>query len=145
MDPFWALQNPKLAHSAWQDGSLWREHEKNSAKNDKEVLCAWRRHPKVNRSLKKSLPLRVDKYLQHLAVKGYSESTLRVRRVCMEMFLSWFRQNRITAPTQVTRASLESDQRYLFICSPTERKTSILCLLPVNTRGGRRFVDSSAE
>jgi len=56
----------------------------------------------------------MDKYLQHLAVKGFSESTLRVRRIYMEMFLSWCRRSRITAPTKVTRTSLESYQRYLF-------------------------------
>jgi integrase/recombinase XerD len=32
----------------------------------------------------------------------------------MEMFLKWCRRSRTTAPTQVTRASLESYQRYLF-------------------------------
>lgn len=32
----------------------------------------------------------------------------------MEMFLSWCRRSRITAPTQVTRTFLESYQRYLF-------------------------------
>jgi integrase/recombinase XerD len=47
-------------------------------------------------------------------VKGYSESTLRVRRVYMDMFLSWCGRNRITGPNQVTRTSLESYQRYLF-------------------------------
>jgi integrase/recombinase XerD len=56
----------------------------------------------------------MDKYLQHLAVKGFSDSTLRVRRIYMEMFLSWCRRSRITAPTKVTRTSLESYQRYLF-------------------------------
>ena len=47
-------------------------------------------------------------------MKGFSESTLRVRRVHMEMFLSWCRRSRIFAPAQVTRTSLESYQRYLF-------------------------------
>ena len=32
----------------------------------------------------------------------------------MEMFLSWCRRSRTTEPTQVTRASLENYQRYLF-------------------------------
>ena len=32
----------------------------------------------------------------------------------MEMFLKWCRRSRITAPTKVTRTSLESYQRYLF-------------------------------
>jgi len=63
----------------------------------------------------KSLATLLEKYLQHLAVKGFSESTLRVRRVHMEMFLKWCRRNRTTAPTQVTRTSLESYQRHLFL------------------------------
>jgi integrase/recombinase XerD len=32
----------------------------------------------------------------------------------MEMFLKWCKRSRITAPTQITRTSLESYQRYLF-------------------------------
>ena len=32
----------------------------------------------------------------------------------MEMFLKWCRRNRVTAPAQITRTSLESYQRYLF-------------------------------
>jgi integrase/recombinase XerD len=56
----------------------------------------------------------MDRYLQHLAVKGFSESTLRVRRVHMEMFLKWCRRTRTTTPSQVTRTSIESYQRYLF-------------------------------
>lgn len=47
-------------------------------------------------------------------MKGFSESTVRVRRVYMEMFLKWCRRNRVSAPTQITRAALESYQRYLF-------------------------------
>ena len=47
-------------------------------------------------------------------MKGFAETTLRVRRVHMEMFLTWCRRNRTTVPTQVTRTSLESYQRYLF-------------------------------
>jgi integrase/recombinase XerD len=53
-------------------------------------------------------------YLQHLAVKGFAETTLRVRRVHMQMFLTWCRRNRITVAAQITKASLESYQRYLF-------------------------------
>jgi len=47
-------------------------------------------------------------------VKGFSESTLRVRRVHMEMFLKWCRKSQVSAPAQITRAALESYQRYLF-------------------------------
>jgi hypothetical protein len=44
-------------------------------------------HEKLSTSARESLAHFLDKYLQHLAVKGFSESTLRVRRVHMEMFL----------------------------------------------------------
>jgi integrase/recombinase XerD len=47
-------------------------------------------------------------------VKSFSENTLRVRRIYMEMFLSWCRRKRIAIPAQVTQTSLESYQRYLF-------------------------------
>jgi len=47
-------------------------------------------------------------------VKGFAASTLRVRRVHLQMFLSWCGAARTTAPAQVTRASLENYQRHLF-------------------------------
>jgi integrase/recombinase XerD len=89
---------------AWQNVGLRRHHEKNSATSTGQNgnICS------------KSLAALLDKYLQHLAVKGFSESTLRVRRIYMNMFLSWCKRSRITAPTKVTRTSLESYQRYLF-------------------------------
>jgi integrase/recombinase XerD len=93
---------------------LRRIHEKNVSKKFKQVRRA--RRPQLNPSGSrwKSLAILLEKYLQHLAVKGFSESTLRVRRVYMEMFLSWCRRNRILVLAQVTRTSLESYQRYLF-------------------------------
>ena len=88
----------------------WRLHEKNNRqehgiKPTQQTLTS---------SSRSTLAHLLDKYLQHLAVKGFSESTLRVRRVHMEMFLKWCRRSRITVPTQITRTSLESYQRYLF-------------------------------
>ena len=47
-------------------------------------------------------------------MKGFAESTLRVRRVHMEMFLTWCARNRINFPAQVTRTILENYQRHLF-------------------------------
>jgi integrase/recombinase XerD len=88
----------------------WRLHEKNS----RQEHGVKRTQQRLNASARESLAQLLDKYLQHLAVKGFSESTLRVRRVHMEMFLKWCRRNRITGPTQITRTSLESYQRYLF-------------------------------
>ena len=88
----------------------WRLHEKNS-RQEHDVK---RTQQRLNTSGRGSLAQFLDKYLQHLAVKGFSESTLRVRRVHMEMFLKWGRRSRITGPTQITRTPLESYQRYLF-------------------------------
>jgi integrase/recombinase XerD len=104
----------KVTHLTWQDGSLRRDHEKNTARNVKRDRRTRQARPKLSSSSGRSFALLLEKYLQHLAVKGFSESTLRVRHVHMEMFLSWCRRSRITAPTQVTRTSLESYQRYLF-------------------------------
>jgi integrase/recombinase XerD len=88
----------------------WRLHEKKS----RQEYGVKRTQQKPNTSGRGSLAQFLDKYLQHLAVKGFSESTLRVRRVHMEMFLKWCRRSRIIGPTQITRTSLESYQRYLF-------------------------------
>jgi integrase/recombinase XerD len=92
----------------------WRHHEKNISKNHKQDHGFGQAHHKRITSPRPSLAQLLDKYLQHLAVKGFSESTLRVRRVHMEIYLKWCRRSRITGPTQVTRTSLESYQRYLF-------------------------------
>jgi integrase/recombinase XerD len=105
---------PKLICFTWQDDRLRRQHEKNAAKNVKQHHHIRQARLKGSSLPGRSLALFLDKYLQHLAVKGFSESTLRVRRVHMEMFLSWCRRSRTTEPTQVTRASLENYQRYLF-------------------------------
>jgi integrase/recombinase XerD len=47
-------------------------------------------------------------------VKGFTESTLRVRRVHMKMFLTWCKRNRTISLGQITKTRLESYQRYLF-------------------------------
>ena len=100
--------------TAWQDAFNRRHHEKNIIRQAEQIKRSAQRDWKRTRSREKSLAALLDKYLEHLAVKGFSESTLRVRRVYMEMFLSWCRRNRILAPAQVTRTCLETYQRYLF-------------------------------
>lgn len=88
-----------------------RQHEKNVAREAKQYGCSGLTHQRPGTT---PLATLIDKYLQHLAVKGFAESTLRVRRVHMEMFLTWCRRYRITFPLQITRTSLENYQRYLF-------------------------------
>lgn len=56
----------------------------------------------------------LEKYLQSLTVKGFADSTLRVRRVHMDMFLTWCKKAQIVDPTQVTKTTLEAYQGFLF-------------------------------
>jgi len=92
----------------------WRPHEKNITNKNKSNRAIRQTHHKLVTSGALSLAELLEKYLQHLAVKGFSESTLRVRRIYMEMFLKWCRRIRATTANQITRTSLESYQRYLF-------------------------------
>jgi integrase/recombinase XerD len=112
LDPTRSL--PKDACLTWQDGRLRRNREKNATTNNTQNRCIVQDHLNRGNSHGRSLDSLLEKYLQHLAVKGFSESTLRVRRVHMEMFLKWCRRCRATAANQITRTSLESYQRYLF-------------------------------
>jgi integrase/recombinase XerD len=75
-----------------------------------------RRTYEKNKESKAALSLTVllDTYLQHLAVKGFTESTLRVRRVHMEMFLTWCKETGNASLLQITKTSLECYQRFLF-------------------------------
>jgi len=107
-------QHRGIPRVAWQNVGLRRQYEKNNAARTRTDRCVEHPYRKANQFSSNSLSALADRYLQYLAVKGFTESTLRVRRVHMEMFLTWCRRSRITAPTQVTRTSLESYQRYLF-------------------------------
>ncbi|HTA56900.1 MAG TPA: site-specific tyrosine recombinase XerC [Candidatus Baltobacteraceae bacterium] len=60
------------------------------------------------------MPILCDAYLKSIAVKGFSENTLRVRHVYLEMFLRWCEQNGILSAGEVTLRVLESYQEYLF-------------------------------
>src|SRR5271157_4240276 len=108
----------------------WRLHEKNN--RQKHGIKPTQQ--KLISSSRSTLTQLLDKYLQHLAVKGFSESTLRVRRVHMEMFLKWCRRCQTTAANQITRTSLENYQRYLF---QYKKKTASRWQLPASTPGSR--------
>jgi integrase/recombinase XerD len=60
------------------------------------------------------LAMLLDEHLQHLAVKGFTENTLKVRRVHVEMFLAWCSDRGLTEPVEITRPVLERYQRHLF-------------------------------
>lgn len=56
----------------------------------------------------------LEDHLQQLAVKGFSENTLQLRRLYIEMFLRWAAERGLAEPVEVTRPVLESYQRHLF-------------------------------
>jgi len=103
-----------LAPMAWQDSMSRRHYEKKTYPQINESRSNRFSEQRLIRRGSTPLSVLLEKYLQHLAVKGFAETTLRVRRVHMQMFLTWCRRNRITFPGQIKRASLEAYQRYLF-------------------------------
>jgi integrase/recombinase XerD len=56
----------------------------------------------------------LEKHLEDLLVKNYSEYTVRNRRVHIKLFLDWCRERGLTEPVEVTRTVLESYQRHIF-------------------------------
>ena len=56
----------------------------------------------------------VEKHLEDLRVRNYSEYTVKNRRVHLGFFLVWCRRARLTEPSEVTRTVLEDYQRHVF-------------------------------
>jgi integrase/recombinase XerD len=56
----------------------------------------------------------LEKHLEDLRLKNYSEYTIKNRRVHIGIFLAWAFERGITEPVEVTRTVLESYQRHVF-------------------------------
>ena len=56
----------------------------------------------------------LEKHLEDLRVRNYSEYTVKNRRVHIGFFLEWCHERGITEPVEVTRTVLESYQRHVF-------------------------------
>jgi integrase/recombinase XerD len=56
----------------------------------------------------------LERHLQDLLVKNYSEYTVKNRKTHIGFFVEWCHDRGITEPTEVTRPILEHYQRYLF-------------------------------
>jgi len=56
----------------------------------------------------------LEKHLEDLLLKNYSEYTIKGRRVHIGFFLDWCAERGITEPVEVTRTVLESYQRHVF-------------------------------
>ncbi len=56
----------------------------------------------------------LEKHLDYIRVRNYSEATIKTRRVHIGFFLRWCADRGITEPLEVTRTVLEAYQRYVF-------------------------------
>jgi integrase/recombinase XerD len=56
----------------------------------------------------------LEKHLENLRVRNYSEYTVKSRRVHIGMFLDWCNERGIAEPVEVTRTVLEAYQRHVF-------------------------------
>jgi integrase/recombinase XerD len=56
----------------------------------------------------------LEKHLEDLSVRNYSEYTVKNRRVHIGFFLDWCEERGISEPAEVTRTVLESYQRHVF-------------------------------
>ena len=56
----------------------------------------------------------LEKHLEDLRLKNYSEYTIKGRRVHIHFFLDWAFERGITEPVEVTRTILERYQKHVF-------------------------------
>jgi integrase/recombinase XerD len=55
-----------------------------------------------------------EKYLEWMAIKNYSERTIRNGRVHLGYFFAWCEERGLTKPAEITKPIIERYQRYLF-------------------------------
>ena len=63
---------------------------------------------------KTPLAMLMEKHLENLRLKNYSEYTIKGRRVHIQFFLDWATERGITEPVEVTRTILERYQKHVF-------------------------------
>jgi len=56
----------------------------------------------------------LEKFLEWLRMKNYSEKTVDIRRVYLHYFILWAEDRGVTRPQEVTKPVLERYQRYLY-------------------------------
>lgn len=54
------------------------------------------------------------KYLEWLAVRNYSEKTVKIRLLCVGYFITWAEQRGLSKPGEVSKPVVERYQRFLF-------------------------------
>ena len=61
-----------------------------------------------------SLAALAEKYFEWMAVRNYSEQTVKDKRTHLGYFFDWCEQRNLTRPTDITKPIIERYQRYLF-------------------------------
>jgi integrase/recombinase XerD len=75
---------------------------------------AHRSQPKPPRPPTTALEQMLEKHLDYIRTRNYSEITIKSRRVHIGFFLRWCAERGITEPLEVTRTVLEAYQRHVF-------------------------------
>ena len=73
-----------------------------------------RSKPKPPKPPATALAQLLEKHLDYIRMRNYSEITIKSRRVHIGFFLRWANERGITEPVEVTRTVLEAYQRHVF-------------------------------
>lgn len=87
-----------------------------------------------------ALPLTryLNEHLEWMRVTGYSDDTVRTRRVAIRRFIAWCAERALSAPGEITKPILERYQRHLYYHRKADGRPMTLgsqhaCLAPLKT------------
>src|SRR5581483_3747586 len=87
-----------------------------------------------------ALPLTryLNEHLEWMRVTGYSEDTVRTRRVAIRRFIAWCAERALSAPGEINKPILERYQRHLYYHRKSDGRPTTLgsqhaCLAPLKT------------
>lgn len=109
----------------------------------KHHKTAWPK-PRVPRTAQpdplEALPLTgyLNAHLEWMRVTGYSEGTVRTRRVAIRRFIAWCAERALNTPGEITKPILERYQRHLYYHRKSDGRPMTLgsqhaCLAPLKT------------
>jgi integrase/recombinase XerD len=80
----------------------------------------------------------LNEHLEWMRVTGYSEDTVRTRRVAIRRFITWCAERALSAPGEITKPILERYQRHLYYHRKSDGRPMTLgsqhaCLAPLKT------------
>lgn len=80
----------------------------------------------------------LHEHLEWMRVSGYSEDTVRTRRVAIRRFIAWCAERMLSMPAEITKPILERYQRHLYYHRKSDGRPMTLgsqhaCLAPLKT------------